>query len=81
MTGDDLRALFAEAVMDVDGEQQYGVVITRKQRDALADLIDAAQLIVSWCHHNDDGEPWNLIMQMGEKLDALAAVDALKADR
>ena len=63
MTGDDLRALPAEAVMDVDGEQQYGVVITRKQRDGLADLVDAARAVC--CDDTD----WVFICAVLDALD------------
>lgn len=65
MNGDDLRTLSAGAVVDADGaEQEDGVVSTREQADALADLIEVVWTLMEWADNHIDAV-----------IDALAALD------
>lgn len=68
MTADQLRNAAQGARISID----Y-VRIFPDEAAAMADLIDTCAHVVSWCRHNDDGAPRNLIMQMGDALAALYA--------
>lgn len=58
---------------DVLSQDAELVAWLRNHADALADLIDAAEAVGTWCSVHDDGQPWNLIMRMGDPLAALEA--------